>query len=105
MKLLLDDKFAPITSEIGFVEADCAAVAREFANWQRNIHEPRGLSIVERSVSGTLEKVLEQLLPLTSVECRRFLFVPTDSRWTAFFDNGYRGTSAMSTVSYLAKQM
>ena len=102
MRLLLNDCLAPITSEIGLIETDHHSAAREFLEWQRTIHEGRGLSLVNRSVSGTVEEVLLTLLPLTSIEARRYLFVPTASPWTAYFDNGWRGTDAVSAMSYLA---
>lgn len=103
MRLLFDDRLAPITSEIGFVEADCSLATEAFVNWQSPIQKARGVSVTRRQVSGCLEDVLQALLPLTAVERRRFLFVPTASPWVAYFDNGYRGTDAMSVVSYLAK--
>ncbi|PTS79862.1 hypothetical protein DBR17_11465 [Sphingomonas sp. HMWF008] len=52
-----------------------------------------------------MEAILKELLPLTSVECRRFLFIPTHSEWTAFVDNGHQGTDAFATISYLAKKI
>jgi len=105
MNLLLDDRFAPITSEIGFLEAGCSLAAATFADWQRPIQATRGVSLEVRSVSGALVDVLQSLLPLTSVERRRYLFVPTRSAWTAFFDNGHRGADAVSTVSQLATML
>ena len=42
---------------------------------------------------------------MTSVEARRFLFIPTQTDWTAFFDNGHQGTDAFAPISYLAKEI
>jgi len=39
------------------------------------------------------------------VERRRYLFVPTDSEWVAYFDNGWRGTDAASVVSSMAQKL
>jgi hypothetical protein len=105
MRLLFDDRLAPITSEIGFIEAPAAVAAATFVEWQRRIHEPLGRSLTERPISAPLEDVLLSLVPLTSVHALRFLFVPTQSRWTAFFDSGYRGTDAFSTISWLAGKL
>jgi hypothetical protein len=58
-----------------------------------------------KDVSGRLEEVLRALAPLTSIERRRFLFVPTDGPWTAFFDNGYRGADPESVLSHMAMQL
>lgn len=38
MKLLLDDNLAPITSEFGFIEADCATVVDAFLSWQEELN-------------------------------------------------------------------
>ncbi|HEV2864844.1 MAG TPA: hypothetical protein VGX48_27875 [Pyrinomonadaceae bacterium] len=105
MQLLLDDRLAPITSEIGFLKADCSVAARAFMEWQTPIQQRRGVSLSRRPVSGSLEDVLQTLLPLTSVEARRYLFIPTASPWVAYLDNGHQGTDAMSAVSYLAKRI
>lgn len=105
MRLLFDDKLAPITSEIGFLEAPLEAAAQAFRGWQAGIFEPRGVSVDPREETGTLKNVLLSLLPLTSVRPRRYLFVPTSSHWVAFFDNGHQGTDVFSTVSYLAKRI
>jgi hypothetical protein len=105
LRFLLDDRLAPITSEIGFLETDHRRAAKGFLDWHAPLQNPLGRMLSRRAVSGTLETVLRALLPLTSVERRRELFVPTASRWTAYFDNGYRGTDAMPVMSYLAKSL
>jgi hypothetical protein len=102
MNLLLDDRFAPVTSEIGFLECDPATCADKFISWQSPLHAKRGVSLVKQSVSGNLEGILSSLFPLTNIERRRYLFVPTRSKWTAYFDNGWTGGDPASTVSYLA---
>ena len=103
MKLLFDDRLAPLTSEIGFLEAPASAAADRFLEWQRAIHEPLGRSFAKRTAAGPLSELLGLLPPLTSVHRLRHLFVPTTGAWTAYFDNGQQGTDAFSTVSYLAQ--
>ncbi|USQ94994.1 hypothetical protein [Caulobacter sp. RL271] len=44
-------------------------------------------------------------MPLTSVERRRYLFIPTRSDWTVFLDNGHQGTDAFSPLSYMAEKL
>ena len=104
MTLLFDDRLAPITSEVGFVEADAETVSNFFYDWESRHQQSRGVTIGRRRVEGQLRDLLEALLPLTSVEHRRYLFVPTQSRWTAFFDNGFQGTDAGS-LTYIAESM
>jgi hypothetical protein len=103
MRLLFDNKLAPVTSTVGFIEARATEIADAFIAWMSPIQSKRGVTIKSRPVVGSLEEALDQLLPLTNVERRRYLFVPTTSRWTAFFDNGVRGTDAFSTLSFLAR--
>lgn len=98
---LLDDRYAPITSEVGFLECDANTAADAFHEWQTPIQAGRGVRLGRREVVGDFPTKIESLLPLTSVERRRFLFSPTASSWTAYFDNGWRGTDVFSTVSYL----
>jgi hypothetical protein len=100
---LLADRYAPITSEIGFLQCGAGAVAKAFIDWQSPIQEKRGVALCVDELRGTLDSVLPNLLPLTSVERRRTLFVPTVGNWTAYFDNGWRGADAYSGVSYLSE--
>ncbi len=104
MKLPFDDRFAPITSEIGFVEAPAEKVVDWFTRWDRSIQEARGVSVTSRAATGNFATLLQTLLPLTSVLPRRFLFVPTTGAWTAYFDNGHQGTDA-ATLSHVALQL
>jgi hypothetical protein len=101
MKLLFDDELAPMTSEIGFIERPVGEVVSWFVEWDRGIQTPRNVQVRDRAVEGTLGEMLLTLLPLTSVLRSRFLFVPTNSDWTAYFENGHRGTDAM-TLTHVA---
>jgi hypothetical protein len=119
-RLLLDDRYAPITSEIGFLECEAEATVARYLDWQTwaeqqpdPFGEPRSrppwpagdAPFVVRPVSGDLETALAALLPLTDAEPTRVLFVPTASVWTAYFDNGWRGTDAFPPMSYLAQHL
>ncbi len=53
-ELLLADRLAPITSELGFVQAPVEVVAEALVRWQSSIHAPRGASYTTRTVSGNL---------------------------------------------------
>jgi len=100
---LLDDRLAPITSTVIFFEADFVEAAAAFTSWQTPIQLKRGVSLVRSRVQGDLESVLRKLLPLTNVEERRFLFIPTRNSWTAFFANGHRGTDPSTYIATLLK--
>src|SRR5262249_25760865 len=104
MKLLLDDRFAPITSEFGFIEKDAAAVAEWFREWDESNVRGRGVVNEKRSVTGSLEQLLQMLEPLTTVERRRHLFVSTRGAWTAYFDNGCPSGDAF-VLALVAREM
>jgi hypothetical protein len=105
MKLLYDDRYRPITSTIGFIAGSTGAVTDAFVSWMTPIQSKRKVVLRKKFRYGPLDTVLEGLLPLTSVERRRFLFVPTTSQWTAFLDNGHKGTDAFSVLSFLSKRL
>ena len=103
--LLLEDRWAPVTSEMGFLELDAEQAVRAFATWQSELMTPRGITVEVLPVSGTLEQVLSSLLPLTSGETQRELFIPTRSAWTAYVENGWTGTDAASPLRYMARRL
>ena len=103
--LLLDDRWAPVTSEMGFLEARAEHAARDFAAWHTELMTPRGIAVKARPVSGTLEQVLSALLPITSPEVQRHLFLPTRSPWTAYVANGWGGTDASSAMGHMALRL
>jgi hypothetical protein len=105
MEELLDGRLAPITYTIGFLECNIARAVEAYLTWQRPVQEKRGVELLASNVNGNLRQILLHLLPLTSVERRRFLFLPTGGPWTAFFDNGHQSTDAVAPMSYLARTL
>ncbi|MDY7225727.1 hypothetical protein [Hyalangium rubrum] len=103
--LLLDDRWAPVTSEMGFLEARAEYAARAFAAWHTELMTPRGISVGMRPIHGSLEQALSALLPLTRPETRRDLFIPTRSSWTAYVENGWGGTDAASVMRHMARTL
>ena len=103
MRELFAGRLAPITYEAGFIECDCARVVEEYLRWMEPIQRNRGVRLVSAKVNESLENTLRRLLPLTSVEARRFLFLPTASPWTTYFDNGHRSSDAFPPMSELAQ--
>jgi hypothetical protein len=96
--MLVDDECYPTTKEIGFIEIPVAEAARIYPKlWTPEV------PVRATNQHGSLRDVLYRLLPLTSVERRRMVFLQTASRWTAYFDNGYRGTDAYVTMSTMAE--
>jgi len=103
--LLLDDRWAPVTSEMGFLETDAEHAARAFAAWQAGLLASRGVAVEVRPVRGSLEQALSSLLPLTTPEVRRYLFIPTHGPWTAYVENTRGGTDAASAMGYMARTL
>ncbi|MFL5346800.1 MAG: hypothetical protein ACJ8AT_18620 [Hyalangium sp.] len=103
--LLLEDRWAPVTSEMGFLELGAEQAAQAFATWQEGLMTPRGISVEVLPISGSLEQVLSSLLPLTSGETQRELFIPTRSVWTAYVENGWTGTDAASPLRAMARRL
>jgi len=103
--LLFEDRWAPVTSEMGFLEKDAEQAARFFTAWKQGLDAPRGITLEMRPVVGSLEQLLVALLPLSATEDQRYLFIPTRSPWAAYVTNGWTGTDASSRMSYMAKAM
>jgi len=103
--LLLEDRWAPVTEEMGFLELEAEQAAQAFANWHKGLEISRGFTIEVHPVTGTLEQVLSRLLPLSGGETQRRLFIPTRSAWTAYVENGWTGTDASSAMSVMARRL
>ena len=59
--LLLDDRWAPVTSEMGFLETDAEHAARTFATWWGGLLARRGIAVGVQPVPGPLEQALHVL--------------------------------------------
>jgi hypothetical protein len=103
--LLLEDRWAPVTSTMGFLELEAEQAAQAFATWQRGLPTSRDSTIEVLPVTGTLEQVLSRLLPLSGGETQRRLFIPTRSAWTAYVSNQWTGTDAASPMSVMAGKL
>lgn len=101
---LYEGCFSPLTSEIGYLQCDVDVAVNVYSQWMKKIQAPRGGDVITTPFSGdSLHIALLKLLPLTSIERRRVLFIPVEKGWTAYFDNGWRGADAGSVISYLSR--
>ncbi|WP_102302176.1 hypothetical protein [Dyella sp. AD56] len=89
---------------MGFIQAPASEVAGAYLAWQTAIQNKRGVDIREEHRHGGLQSAFDGLLPLTSVERRRSVFIQTMSDWTAYFDNGVMGSDPMPVVAHLCLQ-
>jgi len=90
---------------MGFLEWDTERAARFHAEWQRGLPTSVGVTVEMRPVTGSLEQVLSALLPLAGGENERYLFIPTRSAWTAYVDNGWRGSDPGPPMRYMARTL
>lgn len=98
MRTLLNEKFAPITSKVGFLEVSLDDAANALEKWRRRLD---GDVTVVRLSEGFPE-ALYRLEPLTGGSRSGELLVSA-GRWTAYFDNSLRGTDAVSAIGYLSQ--
>jgi hypothetical protein len=97
VRTLLSDRFAPITSAIGFLEIGLDEATDALLTWRRRLYGDA--KATERR--EPLAEVLCSLEPLTLGVRPRELLVATVSPWTAYFDCGANGGDPVSTVGYL----
>lgn len=101
MKTLLDDRFAPITSSIGYLRQDLDSAADALIRWRREL-----FTVVESvQMMAALPECLPLLEPLTGGARPRELLVEVSGGWTAYFDCSLRGTDAVSTIGYLSERI
>jgi hypothetical protein len=100
LKTLLNDRFAPLTHQAGFLEAPFENTLKTFLSWQSEIGTQLGRQPRYNEFIGSLEQALAHLEPLTTPPTK-ILLIQTRSRWTAFFDNGLRISDPESPVGHL----
>jgi hypothetical protein len=98
--LAVFEKWYPVTSDFGLIDAPVEAVCEMYKSWWTDI----GKDVSVQTCSGPLDEQFSALLPL-SVGKNRTLIVPTISNWTAFFRNGISGSDPASAMPVLAKQL
>jgi hypothetical protein len=92
MQQIFDGRMKPITTKVAYIKGDINQIIEKFLEWQSPLAAEHKNSFEKIQVTNTLEKILLELCPLTTAERRKYLFIPTQSQWVAFFDNGHTGT-------------
>lgn len=96
------DRFAPVTSKIGFLRASLEEATAAFSSWRRDIY---GTVRVEH-LPGGLRDHVSALEPLTkAVRPRELLVATADPEWTAVFDCGYFGGDPIASVGHLTRTL
>jgi len=99
MRSFASERYAPITSSIGFLELPLERVVDGFVTWDRSLGRRTETEPVP------FPDGLERLPPLVGGSRPRRLFAANGSGWTAYFDCGLRGTDAVSVVGHLSRTL
>src|SRR5262245_45551807 len=100
MKTLLDNKLAPLTFSLGFLEMPFQTVVDAYVWWQKELD----LSVVISPIELPLKQALLKLEPLITPH-RKQLLMATQSAWTAYFDNGINGGDPFTPIGYLSQHL
>jgi hypothetical protein len=100
--LFMGNRFAPVTSHVGFLRASLRDVCAEMFDWRSRT---RGDHIMT-PFDGGLVRNVHHLEPLTLGWRPRELIVSTHNpEWVAVFDCGARGGDPVSTIGYLSREL
>ncbi len=94
------EKWSPVTSDFGLIQAPIERVLTELERWHASI----GTHYERTEIRSSLADAFESLLPLANSKMRTLL-LSTQSDWVAFFQNGINGSDPFSVMNYLARAM
>lgn len=99
---LLDDRYAPLTYSIGFLQATAKQVAKGMTAFFRRVH----FGGKATQLQGSLTENLLHLQPLTTTVRPRTLLTGTKLEgWTALFDGHATGQGIGQLTAYMARTM
>ena len=108
MKLLLDNRYMPLTMALQFLEeSDVPKIVETYEKTVQAAYRslPPVLSegtsepvFRRHAIRGSLETALELLPPLGTMQVTKHLFVPTRSRWVAYFQNYAHGGGETAAI-------
>jgi hypothetical protein len=102
MNDLLNGQFAPITSSIGLLRAPLDESVKAFTEWMGGVLTRYGQYLRTSSFECGFDQAMERLLPLATVVPTRYILIKLGDEWTAFFDNGHRGTDPDGILAVLS---
>jgi hypothetical protein len=102
VRTLLEERYAPATSSVGFFEAPLGVVADAFESWSRDL--PQFSTVSREELSGDLASTLETLSPLCRRGYTKDLCV-AHGTWTAFFSNGVRGSDPGPPLRHIGRTL
>jgi hypothetical protein len=100
VKTLLDDRFAPTTSRIGFLRMPLEEATNCLRDWREGLY---GKEVTVKELRDGFPDSLARLQPLIGGARPRELLIETSGGWTAYFDCRLRGTDATSAIGHLSR--
>lgn len=104
MASLLQRPAARFLRKVGLFKIPFETARAALREWLDQTKGRQGYAVSEQPVSGTLEEVLESLLPLTMPDIERRLLIATGGAWTAYLDNLQSGTDR-SAIAAMSRRM
>lgn len=99
--VLADNRYAPITSHVGFLRLGLTETAERFAQWRRWLYG----SADSLTLDGGLRENIHRLEPLTIGARPRELLIGTrNSEWTAYLDCDATGTDPISAIGFMSRE-
>jgi hypothetical protein len=103
LMLSVRDDYAPMSLTIGLVNASLTDAGEKFCDWKRTVLAKYSQTVASRDICvPQFSGALETLLPLASSIPTRALLLRMNEGWTAYFDNGWRGSDP-SPIAMLSK--
>jgi hypothetical protein len=100
VRALLSERFAPVTTTIGFLELPFDEVVEGLAAWRRRLNG----QITVTPIAGGFPASIHALEPLAVGTGPRELLISTHSGWTAYVSNDALGTDEGATA-YLSRTL
>jgi hypothetical protein len=98
MRALLDNKYAPITFDLGFAECEFDRFSKALEKAQEKNYTRFGIQSASHRFNASLPAALSKLDPLAS-PADTYLLIETSSRWTAVFCNGFDPRNLLDPLS------
>ena len=98
---LADERFAPITSSIGYLNLALSDATDLLLQWRRSLYQDARA----QRLSGGLADNVRRLEPLTwGGRVRELLVQTSNPEWTAYFDCRCGGTDPVGPIAYLTRE-
>ena len=96
MKSLMNERYVPVTHQIGFLEGDFEQVIQAYLKWRQMLQPALKFEFIREDLGHALGR----LDPLTT-PWEKELLVSTKANWVAFFCNGLKSCDPESPIGHL----